>query len=242
MTPDDNALAAELALGLLDTEELTSARARVLTDRSFAAEVLRWQSWFAPLAWGFGEVEPPASLEARIMAAIAPATATIVRSGGRWAALAMVAVAAAILALVVGPLRAPSPVPVPVPVRVPAPALPVVEPLLAALSVPADQQEEGRTALAAVVDRGTGEVRIVSPAAIPSQRVAELWLIGADGAAPVSIGLLARNAPSRVVVPAALRSLLRAGTTIAVSVEPTGGSTTGSPTGPVIAAGPLAAG
>lgn len=164
------------------------------------------------------------------MRAIAPTLPAERPRGRRWAVLALAALAAALLVLVLGPLRAPRPVPVP------------GAPLLAALSVPADQQEAGRIALAAVADRSTGEIRIAAPAAVPAQRVAQLWLIGADGAAPVPVGLLARGAPTRVVVPAGARALLRPGTTVAVSIEPDGGSPTGAPTGPVIAAGPLADG
>jgi anti-sigma-K factor RskA len=58
-------------------------------------------------------------------------------------------------------------------------------------------------------------------------RVHELWVI-APGAAPVSLGLLAQ-APLTVRYPAP-----PAGWTLAVSVEPEGGSPTGAPTGPVI--------
>jgi anti-sigma-K factor RskA len=58
-------------------------------------------------------------------------------------------------------------------------------------------------------------------------QVHELWLI-APGAAPVSLGLL-EGSPLSVRYPAP-----PAGWTLAVSVEPEGGSPTGVPTGPVI--------
>lgn len=62
----------------------------------------------------------------------------------------------------------------------------------------------------------------------------ELWVIGADGV-PSSLGLLRdgrleRDAP------------LQAGQVLAVSLEPAGGSTTGQPTGPVLATAELRAG
>ena len=59
----------------------------------------------------------------------------------------------------------------------------------------------------------------------------ELWLIVGD-AAPVSLGLIG-DAP--LPLPAALAP----GMILAVSLEPAGGSTTGAPTGPVLALGPL---
>jgi anti-sigma-K factor RskA len=64
----------------------------------------------------------------------------------------------------------------------------------------------------------------------PEGQVQELWLIAPD-AAPVSLGLLA-TAELEVPYPEA-----PAGWTLAVSLEPAGGSPTGAPTGPVVAAG-----
>ncbi len=57
----------------------------------------------------------------------------------------------------------------------------------------------------------------------------ELWIIAPD-AAPVSLGLLA-DGPLTVQYPMPPR-----GWTLAVSIEPAGGSPTGAPTGPVIIA------
>lgn len=239
MTPDDRALAAELVLGLLDDSEHAAARARTLTDPAFAAEVTDWQEWLMPLTLGWPEEAPPPTLEPRVMAAIAaPLPGAAPRNWGRRFAFAAMALAAAVLALVLGPLRAPPPVVPPV-----TPAIPGERPtLLAALAVPADQQAEGRAALAAAVDDTAGVVRVSPVAGLPAQRSAELWAIGANGAAPVALGLLAADGPSRVTVPAAARRLLVPGTTLAVSVEPVGGSRTGAPTGPVVAAGALARG
>jgi anti-sigma-K factor RskA len=68
--------------------------------------------------------------------------------------------------------------------------------------------------------------RVAGVPAVAGQ-VHELWVI-APGAAPVSLGLLdAETLTVRYPVPPA-------GWTLAVSVEPAGGSPTGAPTGPVI--------
>lgn len=232
MTPDDQALAAELALGVLDGAELVAARARLAGDRAFAAEVARWEEWLAPLALAFPESVPPPELEARVLAAIETPGAAPRTGWRRWGAVALAGLAAAVLALVVGPLRAPPPPPVPAPAR-PAPA-----PLLAALTVPAGAEAPGRAPLAAAVDRASGEVRIAA-ATVPRGRSAELWAI-AEGGAPVALGLLDAGRPTRLVVAQAQRALLRAGTTLAVSIEPPGGSPGPAPTGPVVAAGALA--
>lgn len=64
----------------------------------------------------------------------------------------------------------------------------------------------------------------------------ELWLIPAEGGDPISLGVLGAL-DARLVIAESQRQRLRAGATLAVSVEPTGGSPTGKPTGPVILTG-----
>jgi anti-sigma-K factor RskA len=59
---------------------------------------------------------------------------------------------------------------------------------------------------------------------------AELWLIGDAG--PVSLGVIPKVGDARQALPAGLP--LAAGRTVAVSLEPIGGSKTGQPTGPVV--------
>lgn len=72
-------------------------------------------------------------------------------------------------------------------------------------------------------------VRVAGIAASQGQ-VQEVWIIAPD-AAPVSLGLMEGESLS-VPYPQA-----PAGWTLAVSLEPAGGSPTGAPTGPVLAAG-----
>lgn len=65
-------------------------------------------------------------------------------------------------------------------------------------------------------------------------RAFQMWLIDGD-AAPVSLGLLPESGQVDLPRPPGLAE----GVIIAVSDEPAGGSTTGAPTGPVLAAAPL---
>jgi anti-sigma-K factor RskA len=76
-------------------------------------------------------------------------------------------------------------------------------------------------------DGGTLRVTRVAGTPAPAGQTHELWLI-APGAAPVSLGLLGVD-PLTVEYPRP-----PAGWVLAVSVEPSGGSPTGAPTGPVI--------
>lgn len=60
----------------------------------------------------------------------------------------------------------------------------------------------------------------------------ELWMLPANGQAPISLGLLPESGNKTLSVPAQLKDLVQSG--LAVSIEPENGSTTGAPTGPVI--------
>ena len=81
---------------------------------------------------------------------------------------------------------------------------------------------------------GTAQVRPVKADA-PAGRSLQLWFIG-TGAAPKPLGLVGEGA-SRVALPAGAGA--NGEGTFAVSVEPSGGSPTGQPTGPVVYTGTL---
>ena len=102
--------------------------------------------------------------------------------------------------------------------------------LRAELSAP---DTDARMVITARSDDPALDVDLAS-AAPEAGRVYELWLLP-EGAAPISLGTFAGDAQLRVDPALSLV----AGTQLAVSVEPVGGSPTGAPTGPVIAAGVL---
>lgn len=74
----------------------------------------------------------------------------------------------------------------------------------------------------------------LEPDPVPAGRALELWQVPPSGA-PVSLGLLPADGRLRPTRPTA------AGMTLAVSLEPAGGSPTGVPTGPVLYVGVLKA-
>lgn len=82
------------------------------------------------------------------------------------------------------------------------------------------------------------ELRAARPVEAGPKQSYELWLIPKEGGAPLSLAVLGRL-DARLVVPEGHRARLRAGATLAVSVEPAGGSPTGAPTGPVILVGAI---
>ena len=79
---------------------------------------------------------------------------------------------------------------------------------------------------------------VAEPLPADAQRSHELWVIP-QGGTPRSLGTLSADRQSHKVLADALADLLQQGATIAISVEPMGGSPTGAPTGPVIATGAL---
>jgi anti-sigma-K factor RskA len=76
-------------------------------------------------------------------------------------------------------------------------------------------------------------IRVVGPIEAVPGKAYELWALP-RGAAPVSLGLLPAGGRYERTLSEAQRAALAAADKVAVSVEPPGGSPTGSPTGPVI--------
>jgi anti-sigma-K factor RskA len=66
----------------------------------------------------------------------------------------------------------------------------------------------------------------------------ELWVIEGQNA-PRSLGVIPVGASMRMPVAQDLQTMIGSGATFAISMEPAGGSPSGTPTGPVVAAGSL---
>jgi anti-sigma-K factor RskA len=83
------------------------------------------------------------------------------------------------------------------------------------------------------------QARAINVAAPANGQVYELWMLPNGGAAPVSLGLLPMMGEIALPLDAARTAILANTGTLAVSVEPAGGSPTGAPTGPVVYTAPL---
>jgi anti-sigma-K factor RskA len=229
--PDVDLTAAELALGLLDGEDRAVALRRMLAEPGFAAEVAWWRERLAALFDLWPEVAAGPHVAARIAATLDGASASAKRLWP-WPVLAMVssAIAACLLLFIAVDPRPSAPVSQPVPRARPTSLL--------VATLESGKAEDKIGPVAAVFDSAAGSLRIAAAPAVDTQKVAQLWAIGGDGV-PHPLALLAQ-APATLRLTAADRARIVAGAVLAISVEPTGGSPTGKPTGPVIATGVLA--
>jgi anti-sigma-K factor RskA len=190
--------------------------------------VQAWQARLMPLADAVAPVAPRPrtwlSLQARLDArlGLAPAQAWWQRLlpwqlGASATTLASVALAWALV----------QPAPVQPPVLVvlaPQPTAQAPAELLAQARFVASVSGDGRALV----------LRPLAPLPLQAGRTLELWALPSQGA-PRSLGLVAADRASQVQ----RAQLLQGTTAFAVSIEPSGGSPTGAPTGPVISVGGL---
>jgi anti-sigma-K factor RskA len=224
--PEREALAAELALGLLEGEERAAALRLVLSDRDFARAVADWRDALAPLFDLVPEIAPSANLWTRIEAAL-DGNASAAPRAGLWKGATAIAFAAAAALAGVLVLR-------------PAPAPQIIEreaPVVAQLAAPLVSDGTASVVMARY-DPAHATLRIQANALPEDDRATELWVIPADGT-PRSLGVFNKSGATEVAMTPTLRAWLVDGATLAVSLEPAGGSPTGLPTGPVIASGKL---
>ena len=217
----DEMLAAEYVAGVLAPDERQAATRRIDSDPAFARLVDEWEVRLAPLGSAYQAIEPPASAKAAIDRRLFPAA----ERSGLWASLDFWrGLAAAALAALVILLAAPFIAP---------PAGPP-ERLVASLGA-----EGSNVRYLAVFDAAESQVSLSHVSGErASGRDFELWMIEGKKA-PVSMGVVPAGATTHIAVTPSIRARLAAGAVLAISLEPAGGSPTGQPTGPVVAAGDL---
>ncbi|HTJ56789.1 MAG TPA: anti-sigma factor [Devosiaceae bacterium] len=217
----DRVRVAEFALGLLPAQEHEALARRLATEPALARELALWRRRFSGLDSEFAEVTPPAGVLERVEARVFPQPAA--RSSGLWNSLGFwrgLAATCFALAIVAGGFA-----------LAPRPPLTGQE-LVAAL-----EAEGSNIKFVAFYDEAAGMVRIaaLSGDAAPNKDF-ELWAIHGTSP-PVSMGVIPVGSKSDIAVPAAMRPGFVAGTVLAVTLEPKGGSPSGAPTGPVVAKG-----
>jgi anti-sigma-K factor RskA len=236
---DDRILAGEYVLGVLDASQRVAAQYRIANEAAFAQAVDWWEQRLTPLVAETAAVEPGAGLWPRISSLIVARPrprSSLATWGVAWSdvrvlrgvAAGALALAAACLVIVALPARVPPPV-------APPPVV-AVAPTATQVAVIADPDtREAR--LVATLDPAHGQL-VLTPVALaaPKGRDLELWIIP-EGGKPLSLGVIAGGAPTRLAAPAGLKAEGAFTATLAVTDEPPGGSPTGAPTGSIRAAG-----
>lgn len=223
----DEVLAGEYVLGVLSLQDRKIVEERMRRDRPFAAIVSRWEVNLSGFNDEYGTASPShetfKQIEARLFADTESAprfSHGLWNSAGFWRSLtfASLAVTLGVIAFTSG--------------LVPQP--PVSPPLVADLS-----GQNNQVNLTASYEIQTGRLKIVPVAAgKPEEKSLELWLVPGSGT-PRSLGVFQRGMNGELLIPTDMRGQISDGATLAVSLEPFGGSPTHQPTGPVIASGSI---
>ena len=237
MKTESERLAVEQALGNPSPEDLAAIKLRLAEEPGFAAEVQAWEHRLAPLADLVPSAAPSEALWQRIAAETIGAAGTVISLEDaiaartqrlqarvrlwRWTSAAASALAACLALAVV--------------LRPGAGMAPSGQHFVGVVNTSGELPP-----LVVSVDLARGEFS-VKPVDLKPQagKDYELWAVPA-GAKPVSLGVVAR--PGKRPIDAGPHlNWNDPGMVLAVSVEPTGGSTTGQPTGPVVYTGKLIA-
>jgi anti-sigma-K factor RskA len=229
-TPDQDA--AEYALGVTTADQRREAERRIASDPAFAGLVSAWDERFAPLIDAIPEKAPPRVVWMRIAAQLGLAPA----KPGAWSNLNLwrtatgvfaVAAAAAVAVVLITPTATTPPTVIQPPV-----------PQAALTSVGLLKGETGPASFVVTLDTANNRL-IIAPitGSSPSDRTFEMWVLP-KGQNPISLGVMDGKEvvtidTDKLIGPDGSRA------TLAVSVEPLGGSPTGLPTGPVVASGQL---
>ncbi len=212
--PEDEALAAEYVLRLLDADAERAFEARLQTEPDLRAHVKFWEDEFAALADDVPEDAPSPSVRAALLAEL-KGEAPRSKRGWSWLSFPALATLAVAAFLVFSPmLRGPT-----------------FDPTLHATLISPD----GAVHIEAGYSPDGNLFKVIPEQGTPATgRDFELWVIGANADAPVSLGVVPADRESLFEITPEMAALIDGGV-LAVSDEPEGGSPTGAPTGAILA-------
>ena len=210
-------LAAEYALGTLRGRARERLRRWLRDDAELAREVAAWEGRLAPMA----EAIPPVAPPPRLWQGIENRLENARKPFSFWKTLGLIASGAAAALLAVAVLLPPQ-------------RAGISPSYIAVLSDP----KTNHPVLVATAERGEMVLRVntLDPAIHVAGRSLELWALP-RGAQPRSLGLVS-DQKAMLRLAAVADQALGDVPTLAVSLEPQGGSPTGQPTGPVLYTGP----
>jgi anti-sigma-K factor RskA len=222
-SPALDALCGEYLIGTLQGSARRRFERALREEPRVALRLEHWRTTMAPRYSPAIAVRPSPQVWKRLQAELGlPRYRTpLLRRLGLWRALAAGAMAALVAGIAVEVLK-------PVP----------TEPAAVTIAQLEGQADVARVTAALSPDRNTLQLHAARPVLAGPAQSYELWLIPAEGGAPLSLAVLG-NLDARVPVAPAHSKRLVPGAKLAISVEPAGGSPTGAPTGPVIMAGQI---
>jgi anti-sigma-K factor RskA len=216
-------LAAEYVIGTLRGRARERFEALLRYDPGLRAIVAQWEARLTPLAAAAAGIAP----SERVWQAVAARIAGASRGSGARPGLAFwrgLAIASTALTLMLAAFIGVSPRP---------------EPPMAMVAVMTD--DEGRPAMVVswpsmkTAREPYVRIKVVHEHPVMAPGTAwEMWMLPPGKAAPVSMGLITTDAHQTMELKPALATRMEGAWGIAMSVEPEGGSRTGTPTGPVI--------
>ena len=228
---DDDAVAAEYVIGTLDDAERNVAERRRQDEPAFDRLIEGWAHQLAPLLEAIPAVEPDGRVRDAVLAEIARLrSASPGREVGQvlrlrrqvriWRVATVGSAAlAALLALWVARAELQQP---------------ASSQYLAVL-----QQGGGAPAFLVSLDLSRRRMTVVpSGASAEADKSLELWMIGANGSSPQSLGLLDAVGPVRPSLPEISADVISKAT-YAITLEQKGGSPTGQPSSAPVYAGRL---
>ncbi|MDB5903601.1 MAG: hypothetical protein JWM26_2479 [Betaproteobacteria bacterium] len=222
-SPALDALCGEYLIGTLQGSARRRFERALREEPRVALRLEHWRTTMAPRYSPAIAVQPSPQVWKRLQAELGLSRyrTPLLRRLGLWRALAAGAMAALVAGIAVEVLK-------PVP----------TEPAAVTIAQLEGQADVARVTAALSPDRNTLQLHAARPVLAGPAQSYELWLIPAEGGAPLSLAVLG-NLDARVPVAPAHSKRLVPGAKLAISVEPAGGSPTGAPTGPVIMAGQI---
>jgi len=217
---DRDARIAEYVLGTLAGEERAAFEVELARDETLRRAVATWSDRLQPLADSVAPVAPPLALRDRILARIGGREREAERfSIVRWLAwtFGASAIGAAVAVALVFILTPPPPE-------------------LGGYAM-LHQDSADQSVVVFQIDKERRRVVLYAQtASAGTGKDYELWVLP-PGKAPVSLGVLKATERIERPIDDMRAALIQPGTTLAVSLEPEGGSASGAPTGPVLYTG-----
>jgi anti-sigma-K factor RskA len=221
-----DALAAEYALGTLQGRARRRFEHSLRDNPGLRREVAEWQDRLAPLDEAIEPVPPPRRVWSAIERRLQPQRRTgwperLWWSVGWWRGATL---ASALLALAL--------------------AVPLLSPRSDSMVVVmADRHEDPKITVSwRVQEPGSKRlrVRVIGHQTMAPGTAWELWMLPPGDQKPVSLGLITTHETQTLTLPRPLAQAVNDAWGLAMSVEPSGGSPTGVPSGPVLYKGQCA--